>query len=310
MSISEDNPSVQNNGVERVSAECFNFYPKFNNQTEISQGRKKRLPIDWDVWDSILGTDCDAKVAKRIGCRERAVELRRKALSILPANRPNKIDWERWDDFLGAEPNEKIAAKIGCNVQAVEARRAKLGIRAFRTAPEVDLELLDALAGKLTDKEAARLAGCSVITVSRRRKKLGVSPYKKETNAQKTDKRASERIDWRSEEKNLGRVTDGELAKKLGCQDKTVAARRRKLGLEPFSKPKRIDWEIIDGHLGESPDEALAERFSCSTYAIKKRRAQLGIDAFEKHRAKSQEKLRAIHPPEIYDRPRLVFNGD
>jgi hypothetical protein len=296
MKIHERESSVQNDGLGGLLGGNFKSRPKLNNQTEILQGRKKHVLIDWDLWDPILGTDYDAKVARKIGCRERAVELRRKELNIPPVKRPNVIDWKKWDCCLGVEPDEKVAVKIGCSVQTIGARRGKLGIKPFREIPEVDLELLDAHIGRATDKEVAGIVCCSINTVSRRRKKLGVPAYTKGANAQKAGGSPAERIDWRIGEKYLGRMTDNKLAMKLGCQSKTVAARRRKLGLEPFTKSKRLDWITIDGYLGKSPDEALAERFGCSAHIIKKRRRQLGIGAFERHTrsVKEKEKLHTI----------------
>jgi hypothetical protein len=146
------------------------------------------------------------------------------------------------------------------------------------------------------DKDVAKIVGCSINTVIRRRKKLGVAPYNKKTISQKNEKHSRERIDWPVQKEKLGRMTDNKLAEIIGCRGKAVSARRRSLGVAPFTEPKRINWDEIDGNLGRSPDAALAERFNCSTYAIKNRRRQLGVSAYERHtQGGKRGKLGTIH---------------
>jgi MarR-like DNA-binding transcriptional regulator SgrR of sgrS sRNA len=91
-------------------------------------------------------------------------------------------------------------------------------------------------------------------------------------------------------------MTDGGLARILGCGKKAVSARRKSLGVAPFTRQKRMNWDEIDDSLGKSTDAALAERFNCSTRAIKNRRRQLGVSAYETHAQSGKRgKLGTIH---------------
>jgi hypothetical protein len=49
------------------------------------------------------------------------------------------------------------------------------------------------------------------------------------------------RIDWPPEvDAVLGQATDVDLGRALGVDEKTVAARRRQLGISPYRKPPRV----------------------------------------------------------------------
>jgi hypothetical protein len=88
----------------------------------------------------------------------------------------------------------------------------------------------------------------------------------------------------------LGKATDQDIAKKIGCAPKTVEKRRKKLRIESYRKsghksrmPQRIDWPEWDMKLGKSPDGKLAEIIGCSVCTVEKRRKKLRVPAFMEH---------------------------
>jgi hypothetical protein len=95
-------------------------------------------------------------------------------------------------------------------------------------------------------------------------------------------------IDWSQWEDQLGKITDKELAEKIGSSLAAVSMRRNKMGIassgERGALPS-IDWPKWDDVLGTVGDKALAKKIGCSLGSIVLRRKKLGIPAFNQRKS-------------------------
>jgi predicted transcriptional regulator len=83
----------------------------------------------------------------------------------------------------------------------------------------------------------------------------------------------------------LGTATDREVAAKLDRDQKTIHARRKRLGIPAFVKRKPQDKAVFwtpakDKLLGTAPDSVVARRLRCKPEAVYYRRKRLRIPAF------------------------------
>ena len=89
-------------------------------------------------------------------------------------------------------------------------------------------------------------------------------------------------IDWSEWDDQLGKITDKELAEKIGSSLAAVSMRRRKLNI-PASGERgakaRIDWSDWDSELGKVEDKVLATKVGCSLASVVLRRKKLGVGA-------------------------------
>jgi DNA-binding Lrp family transcriptional regulator len=239
----------------------------------------------WNVWDRLLGTMPDGKLASLAGCSEDTLIYRRRKLGIA-AFTQSQIQWEKWDGMLGKSTDQDIAQKIGCAVKTVEKRRRGLGIASYRDSGRksrnprrIDWTEWDKKLGKSPDGEAAKLIGCSVRTVEKRRKKLRIPAFIEHPH-----------IDWHEWDETLGKSPDRETASLIGCSLIAVEQRRKRLGIRAFTKNSRIDWKLWDTSLGKTHDREAAELIGCSMASVLRRRKKLKIKAFERGTAKEPAK--------------------
>ena len=94
--------------------------------------------------------------------------------------------------------------------------------------------------------------------------------------------RKQPRINWTPDlVARLGKEPDLDIANELGCEKRTVAYRRAKLGI-PASYEFRgaLQWTPeMDDKVGLDFDYKIAAKLGVSTDAVRKRRDQLGITA-------------------------------
>ena len=210
---------------------------------------KKRIRVkkDWRAEDDkILGTRTDHEVALLLGRSVTNVGWRRKKLGIPPKNKPHPWTPEE-EALLGSKPDEELAQKFGRTVQAVEARRIQLG----RPKPDAVFKVV---------KVVAEPGGGRGSTAS---------PNAKPGAAYCT---------WTPEEDALlGKLTDEEVARKLGCAVTRVRRRRRLLGL-PSNNPNHRHWTKEEiALLGTQPDRKVASLVKRSVGNVRYKRLELGI---------------------------------
>lgn len=100
--------------------------------------------------------------------------------------------------------------------------------------------------GRISDAKIAKKLGIHNDDIVRyRRKKRGITPQNEHAQLCIRGMARSASIDW--DNQPFGRVSDGELAKLLGCQRATVMRHREKRGIEPYEKSmKRIERFIVN----------------------------------------------------------------
>ncbi len=92
-------------------------------------------------------------------------------------------------------------------------------------------------------------------------------------------------IDWSLWDDHLGKITDKELAKKIGSSLAAVSNRRKLKGIPAAGERgarSSIDWSDWDSMLGTVEDKHLAEKVGCSLASVLLRRRKFGIPAFSK----------------------------
>jgi hypothetical protein len=190
-----------------------------------------------------------------------------------------RFDWtEELAELLGALPDPAVAAKAGIDRQTVADERRRRGIPPARPRrPNIEWtdEML-ALLGADSDAAVARELGVHVASVARKRRELGIPAF----HAPRHDN--FRRFPWRPEHMALlGKVSDGELAKRLRTTRTTVRYKRQQLGVPPFQPaPRPIEWtSAMIERLGGASDARVAEELGISVQSVKHKRQELGIPA-------------------------------
>ncbi len=85
----------------------------------------------------------------------------------------------------------------------------------------------------------------------------------------------------------LGRISDAQVAARVGVTPTAVGNVRRRLGIPPArAATPSFDWpDCIIRQLGTVPDRALAEEVGCSPATIRYQRCIRGIEPFSDHQA-------------------------
>lgn len=88
-------------------------------------------------------------------------------------------------------------------------------------------------------------------------------------------------IDW--DKQPLGRVSDSELARRLGVTPGAVRQARARRGIAaalPVGQPSRYDWSAVA--LGERPDAAIAAELGCSRRTVARARKRAGVAPYKR----------------------------
>jgi hypothetical protein len=183
-------------------------------------------------------------------------------------------------------PTTGTLVYVGKTSAGIGVRMASHRTTALRKAKNAShLWLKDRLDAGLT-VEAVHLATCSVAESSRVERdwiaKLGgVSALLNERVGGNGNPGVG-RVKWTPEAIGLlGKIHDGELAARLGCERGTVSYRRRALGIKPRKQSlpaSTITLPLdITARLGTCPDYLLAMELGVSKFVIAKHRRRLAI---------------------------------
>lgn len=252
---------------------------------QLASGEIRKLPPEWTAEeDRLLGTKPDRVLAREFGRSVAAVANRRnqKHIRILKPWRPED------EKMLGSRTDREIALLLGRNPTTVAFHRKSLGIPA-KAKPRKWTAAEDAALGTKPDTELARVLRRTTAAVLARRTKLGIpradGVFRVIKRARRKDAdgktpNAAEaspgtaRGSWSTwsleEEALLGKVTDAEVALKLGCTLARVRKRRLRLGV-PCWNPNHRHWTPGEiALLGKRPDRELAkliDRWACQVRA-------------------------------------------
>lgn len=257
---------------------------------QLSGGNVRRLHPEWTLEeDQLLGTKPDQVLAREFGRSVSAVRHRRWKKRIHFDRKP----WRPVDDaILGTRTDRQIALLLGRSMTNVGWRRKKLGIppkaKARRWTPEEE-----ALLGSKPDGELARKLGRTFVAVEARRIQLGrpkadaafkvikvIAPgvRRREPASTANAKPGAAYCTWTTEEDALlGRLSDEEVARRLGYDVTRVNRRRRLLGL-PSNNPNHRHWTKEEmALLGTRPDRDVAPLVNRSLENVRGKRLALGI---------------------------------
>jgi hypothetical protein len=171
--------------------------------------------------DELLGTMTDRKLAKRLGCNESVVQVRRCKLGI----RCHRHKWTpKADQLLGQMSDEAAARQIGCSVSAIKNRRFLLCIPQFEPGWKHWNAEEDQLLGTMPDSAVAKKLG-RASGVRSRRLELGIPQNNPALRP------------WNAEElRLLGTTSDKVVAEKCGRTERGVRMKRFVLRIPAFSR--------------------------------------------------------------------------
>lgn len=232
-----------------------------------------------DAMEALLGEATDREVAAELGIPARSVTYRRHLLGICPYQRYRRRAQSFWTPArvaqLGKHPDAVLARRWGISSSNVHARRRILGIAAFGPSPEPVrwTVAMRAQLGRASDAKVAARLGLTVKAVRRERTRLGIPPGRPAprkvvrtpalrailalTNADAMEAlgighdtlvllRREYGLPVRRPPKwtrrlldRLGRVPDEQIAAELGIAPRTVADKRRKLGIPKHRRVRR-----------------------------------------------------------------------
>lgn len=312
--------------VQRRSGLSVETIKRLRAELDISAPTLVRWRWDLEIL-ARLGKEPDATLARDFGVPLSSVENKRRALGIPPfrprrgsrpkrqpvgvspedertpsevertSARPRCVLTEELAARLGQIPDAKLAELAGVSAVTIVAERQRRGIEAFRLR-RADIEWtpeMIAQLGTAGDREVAQALGISQTCVRRKRARLGIRPF------HILPRGPSRRFPWTAEDLALlGKLTDKEVAVRLGVTVTTVARRRQELGIPP-SRPwaNGIQWteEMVE-LLGTATDAEVAMRYGISPYSVFRKRTRLGIPAFLQTRA-------VVRTPELTELLRL-----
>lgn len=238
-----------------------------------------------------LGREFDKKIARDLDVSENVIRKKRKSLGIpafrrtrptqrrVPVKRGPVKGPLRWPWKLAARlgkiPDRELARLAGISVEMVAKERKRHGIAAFRP-PREPIEWTPKMIRRLgtaSDAAVARKLGIHFSSVSYKRQRLGILPFRPKGRP------SPHAHDWKPRELALlGKMSDTEVAGKLGISTGTVAKKRAQLGI-PASRLHRVyGWtEELLALLGKVTDREMARVSGFSVSAVQRKRSALGI---------------------------------
>jgi hypothetical protein len=102
------------------------------------------------------------------------------------------------------------------------------------------------------------------------------------TIMKKHSKRTKAKHDWRPKEiKLLGKLSDAELARRIGIRTAVVSKKRASMGIDPSSLSKRLKWTPKNlALLGKRTDSEVARIMKGSSGRVAAKRLSLGIECY------------------------------
>jgi len=204
------------------------------------------------------------------------------------ATHPSHFRWTRHLlDLLGEVADQQLAQGAGIHPQTVTNERQRRGIAAYapRRGPIVWTPAMIGLLGTAPDRTVATILGVNHGSVYRKRKLLNIAPFQAPSHE-------SAGYAWSLRAlRLLGKMSDRDLAKRLGIPVTTVQFKRSMLDIPPFKDPvPAIQWTPEQlGLLGKITDRNFAKRFCVGLYSIRLKREELGLPP---HRAPSRKIVR------------------
>jgi hypothetical protein len=180
-----------------------------------------------------------------------------------------RIIWTRKTiSMLGTMTDAALALKLRVSVSTVFEKRRKLGIPASRPPNSIQWTRdMIATLGRIPDRDFAKAYGMNVL----------IGCYARNTKAWHY---------WTKKEiALLGKMPDGEVALRTGINKASVAWKRGKLKIPPFTtkRPKKLltDWTLKEiAVLGTMTDAAAAAALDLAPSAVRLKRISLGIPPF------------------------------
>lgn len=210
-----------------------------NRRNRLGKRNKKK---EWSTEEaSLLGTDSDTNVGKKIGRSTTSVRTKRIGLKI-PAypsktlNTTPRREWTRKEiAILGTASDRVIGEKIGRSPLSVTLKRLNLKINAYRRGGRKKKKFVlhsqeffsgseVALFGTDTDRSVAKKIGRKTRAVSQARIARKIPCHAKSTR----------KIEWGpSDVAILGKFPDREVARILGISKSAATKKRISLGIDP-----------------------------------------------------------------------------
>lgn len=195
--------------------------------------------VDLDVWVPRMGKESDSSIARKAGCAQTTVTRRRNELGIPPfrtapeaacAAKPRVKSYGEWDEMLGTVPDRVIASRYGVGVSTVCRRRRVLGIpsyaarRAGAAEEPLALAVVEPVPTEVVLESMPEPEDPAPDQAQLKAALDRVPPADPKPQA----------LDWEMGDLLLGRMADGDVAQRLGCEEVVVSARRGALGICPF----------------------------------------------------------------------------
>ena len=177
----------------------------------------------------------------------------------MPRNGQHKgIDWK--SQPLGQVADGELARKLGVSSSAVSHARRRRGIPGYVQASRINWDAQPL--GQVSDKALAERLGQRVHTVAHARFVRGIPRCTRggihnTGTPQPHGCLMTTGIVWDAQP--LGRVSDKELAKRLGVSANAVCGARQRRGIPGKGRQNAIDW-TKQPDLGKVPDSVLAVR--------------------------------------------------
>ena len=181
--------------------------------------------------------------------------------------------------WLGSISDKQLAELVGISLNYISAERQRRGIPPYRRCRDPikwNKKMIDRL-GTDTDKAIGKMFGIAENTVMVKRTELGIAPFGGKRKPQ------GSRYSWPKRLLDmLGKVSDKEMARQIGCSPGLIGIQRRKLGIPPWKPPVKVSkWtKKMIARLGKTPDTELARCFGLKVGQVRHKRYSLGIPAF------------------------------
>ena len=144
---------------------------------------------------------------------------------LVPGQCKKNVFWSKeMDEQLGILSDYEMSKRYNITRYAAMKRRWEKGVQSqtLRTESLKWTPEADALLGNMSDAKVAEQLKITNAMVWKRRDTLGIQAYKPEDH-------------WNEIDPLLGTMIDKLIAKRFGCGVSTIAHRRLKLGIPPFS---------------------------------------------------------------------------
>lgn len=226
----------------------------------------------------------DNKIAKKLGCYQSYISLRRRNLNLEP-------NYKRFDNSKKASDEEiiqlheeglndaEIAIRLGYKSSSpIRRRRNRLNLKPNwypKGKKDIPYEKIRELHSKgFNDRQIAEKLECSENTIYRKRHELNLKPV--------SNKRVPDEIIISLHSQGLN---DKEIGDKVGYHKTSVQDRRHKIGLEANWKRYNVsDDEIRKAYEQGSNDREMGELCGLKKCTFGNRRNKLGLEPKGKHR--------------------------